>query len=189
MDNKVGPGDDKAPRPVKSTSKKSSDKNDNKKNKVFVKNTIDLNPKIDDRTMGEAKTNGVVFTWGRMNPPTIGHEKLVEKVISVARQNNATPFVYLTQSYDSKKNPLPYGTKVRLAQKAFGKVVKKSRSKTLIQVMKEIQDMGHSKVTMVVGSDRVNEFKTLLDKYNGKDFTFESIDIVSAGERDPDAGI
>src|SRR6056300_1748367 len=188
MDNRVGPGDEKAPRSIKKPSKKSDKKNDNNKNKAFVKNTIDLNPTIDDKTMGEAKDSGTaVFTWGRMNPPTVGHEKLVNKVKQVAQQNNAMPHIYLTQTYDSKKNPIPYGTKIRLAQKAFGNIVSKSKSKTLIQVMKELQTMGHNKVIMVVGSDRVQEFKTLLNRYNGKDFSFESINVVSAGDRDPDA--
>ena len=188
MDNRVGPGDEKAPRSIKKPSKKSDKKNDNNKNKAFVKNTIDLNPTIDDKTMGEAKDSGTaVFTWGRMNPPTVGHEKLVNKVKQVAQQNNAMPHIYLTQTYDSKKNPIPYGTKIRLAQKAFGNIVSKSKSKTLIQVMKELQTMGHNKVIMVVGSDRVQEFKTLLNRYNGKDFSFESINVVSAGNRDPDA--
>ena len=172
--------DEKKPR------KKSVSNTDNNKNKTFVKNTINLNPTIDD-TIGEAKSDTVVFTWGRMNPPTIGHQKLVEKVVAVARQNNAMPHVYLSQSYDSKKNPLPYKTKIRLAKKAFGNIVTESRSKTLIQVMKELQEMGHTKAIMVVGSDRVGEFKKLLNTYNGKEFKFESISVVSAGERDPDA--
>ena len=172
--------DEKKPR------KKTASNTDNKKNKTFVKNTIDLNPKIDD-TIGEAKSETTVFTWGRMNPPTIGHQKLVDKVVAVARQNNAMPHVYLSQSYDSKKNPLPYKTKIRLAKKAFGNIVTESRSKTLIQVMKELQEMGHTKAIMVVGSDRVGEFKKLLNTYNGKDFSFESIQVVSAGDRDPDS--
>lgn len=172
--------DEKKPR------KKSVSNTDNNKNKTFVKNTINLNPTIDD-TIREAKSDTVVFTWGRMNPPTIGHQKLVEKVVVVARQNNAMPHVYLSQSYDSKKNPLPYKTKIRLAKRAFGNIVTESRSKTLIQVMKELQEMGHTKAIMVAGSDRVGEFKKLLNTYNGKDFSFESIQVVSAGDRDPDS--
>ena len=97
------------------------------------------------------------------------------------------PHLYLSQSYDSKKNPLPYATKIALAKKAFGSMVTKSRSKTLMQVAKELEDMGHTKLIMIAGSDRVEEFKTLLNKYNGKDYTFDSIEVVSAGERDPDA--
>ena len=157
-------------------------KKDKKKNDAVVKNTIEINPSLE-----EAVSPTTVFSFGRMNPPTIGHEKLVDKINAVAKQNNAMPHLYLSQSYDSKKNPLPYATKIALAKKAFGSMVMKSRSKTLMQVAKELEDMGHTKLIMVAGSDRVEEFKTLLNKYNGKDYTFDSIEVVSAGERDPDA--
>ena len=157
-------------------------KKDKKKNDAVVKNTIEINPSLE-----EAVSPTAVFSFGRMNPPTIGHEKLVAKINAVAKQNNAMPHLYLSQSYDSKKNPLPYATKIALAKKAFGSMVVKSRSKTLMQVAKELEDMGHTKLIMVAGSDRVAEFKTLLNKYNGKDYTFDSIEVVSAGERDPDA--
>jgi hypothetical protein len=157
-------------------------KKDKKKNDAIVKNTIEINPKLEEDVSPTA-----VFSFGRMNPPTIGHEKLVDKINTVAKQNNAMPHLYLSQSYDSNKNPLPYATKIALAKKAFGSMVMKSRSKTLMQVAKELEDMGHTKLIMVAGSDRVAEFKTLLNKYNGKDYTFDSIEVVSAGERDPDA--
>lgn len=157
-------------------------KKDKKKNDAVVKNTIEINPSLE-----EAVSPTAVFSFGRMNPPTIGHEKLVAKINAVAKQNNAMPHLYLSQSYDSNKNPLPYATKIALAKKAFGSMVMKSRSKTLMQVAKELEDMGHTKLIMVAGSDRVTEFKTLLNKYNGKDYTFDSIEVVSAGERDPDA--
>ena len=157
-------------------------KKDKKKNDAVVKNTIEINPSLE-----EAVSPTAVFSFGRMNPPTIGHEKLVAKINAVAKQNNAMPHLYLSQSYDSKKNPLPYATKIALAKKAFGSMVVKSRSKTLMQVAKELEDMGHTKLIMVAGSDRVAEFEELLNKYNGKDYTFDSIEVVSAGERDPDA--
>ena len=157
-------------------------KKDKKKNDAVVKNTIDINPSLE-----EATSQTVVFSFGRMNPPTIGHEKLVDKINAVAKQNNAMPHLYLSQSYDSKKNPLPYATKIALAKKAFGNMVTKSRSKTIMQVAKELEDMGHTKLIMVAGSDRVAAFEELLNKYNGKDYTFDSIEVVSAGQRDPDA--
>jgi nicotinic acid mononucleotide adenylyltransferase len=163
--------------------KKKDPKSQKKKQEVLVKNTIELNPKLDEATNSDT----VVISWGRMNPPTAGHEKLVAKVLSVAKQNNAMPHIYLSQSYDSKKNPLPYKTKIKLARRAFGNLVTESSAKTIMQVAKELQDMGHKKLILVVGSDRVKEFETLLNKYNGKDYSFESIEIVSAGQRDPDA--
>jgi len=157
-------------------------KKDKKENDIIVKNTIDLNPKIEEEVGHPA-----VFAFGRMNPPTIGHEKLVKKVQAVAKQKGGMPHIFLSQSYDSKKNPLPYKTKIKLAKRAFGNIVTESPAKTIIQVMQELERMGHKSVTLIAGSDRVNEFKALLTKYNGKDYTFDSIDVVSAGDRDPDA--
>jgi hypothetical protein len=128
-----------------------------------------------------------VFTFGRMNPPTIGHQKLVDKVKAEAKKQGAMPHVYLSHTQNAKKDPLDYNTKIRFARKAFGPSVTKSASKTIIQVLQELEKMGHTEATLVVGSDRVGEFKTFLNKYNGKDFTFKKIKVISAGQRDPDA--
>ena len=157
-----------------------------------VNNNIEINPTMDDAATNtgmrtEGKDDTVVIGYGRMNPITVGHEKLVNKVTSVASSKGATPQVYLTRSQDPKKNPLDYNDKIAYAKKAFGnKIVAKSNARTIIEVMKELQG-SYGKVVLVVGSDRVNEFNTLLNKYNGKDYTFDSIEIVSAGDRDPDA--
>ena len=134
----------------------------------------------------------IVFTFGRMNPPTIGHQKLVDKVTSTAKSNRADARVYLSHTSvqtdpKNKKDPLSYKEKIRYAKKAFGNSVTQSESKTVFDVAKELQKAGYTDAIMVVGSDRVKEFQTLLNKYNGKDFTFDSIKVVSAGERDPDA--
>lgn len=128
-----------------------------------------------------------VITFGRMNPPTVGHQKVVEKVKAEAKKQGAMPHVYLSHSQDKKKNPLDYNTKIRIARKAFGPSVTKSRARTIIEVMQELEKMGHKEVTLIAGSDRVAEFKKLLNRYNGKDFTFDKIIVKSAGERDPDA--
>jgi predicted kinase/nicotinic acid mononucleotide adenylyltransferase len=128
-----------------------------------------------------------VITWGRLNPVTIGHEKLVNKVESEAKKRGAMPHVFISHSQDAKKNPLDYNTKYNFARKAFGPVVTKSTSKTIIQVLQEVEKMGHNEVVIIVGSDRVSEFKTLTSKYNGKDYTFDKLEVISAGERDPEA--
>lgn len=129
----------------------------------------------------------IVFTFGRMNPPTIGHQKLVDKVNAVAKSNGADARVYLSHTQNNKKDPLDYTAKYNLAKKAFGPTVFKSNSKTVIQILQELEKGGYTDIVMVAGSDRVPEFKSLLTKYNGKDYNFDSIDVVSAGERDPDA--
>ena len=128
-----------------------------------------------------------VIAWGRMNPVTSGHEQLVNKVKSVARRERGEPRIYLSHTQNAKKDPLQYKDKIAMTKKAFGSVVKQSASRTLIQLMQELQKAGFTEITMVAGSDRVSEYNTLLNKYNGKDYTFDKIKVVSAGQRDPDA--
>ena len=170
------------------TSKKKTDKTEKSKktskkvkDELLVKNSIEINPKLE-----EAPNKTVVLGWGRMNPITVGHEKLVNKIKSVARAEGATPLVYVSHSQDAKKNPLDYDDKIMLAKKAFGNIIVKSNSRTIIQIMQELQK-DFSKVVLVVGQDRIKQFDELLNKYNGKDYNFDSINIVSAGDRDPDS--
>ena len=129
----------------------------------------------------------IVITFGRMNPPTVGHQKLVQKVQSVAKANNADSRIYLSHTQNNKKDPLTYAEKISLARAAFGNIVVKSNSKTIIEVSKELEKSGYTDLILVVGSDRIAEFEKLLGKYNGKEYNFNSIKVVSAGERDPDA--
>lgn len=145
---------------------------------------INIRPK--DKIL-EAKGTTAVLTFGRMNPPTIGHEVLVKKVIDTARKSSGTPLIFLSHSSDAKKNPLSYEEKVRLAQAAFGRnIVVKSQARTIIQVLKQLTS-SFDNVKVVVGSDRVPEFERILKTYNGRDFKFNSVEVVSAGTRDPDA--
>lgn len=149
------------------------------------KDEIVINPDI-DQVVNEARERTAVFAWGRMNPPTIGHEKLVRKLQQEARKANGDAILMLSHSQDKKKNPLDYEDKIKLSKRAFGAVVYPSRSRTIIDAAKELQSK-YNKLVMIAGSDRVQEYETLLNKYNGKDYTFDSIEVVSAGERDPDA--
>ena len=127
-----------------------------------------------------------VFTFGRMNPPTIGHEKLVNKVRAVAKIHKGDPLVYLSHTHKLPKDPLEYSVKIKLVKKAFGNIVKISRSNTIIKVLQELEKK-YDEIVLVVGSDRIREFDEFLNKYNGKDYSFDTIKVVSAGERDPDA--
>lgn len=165
--------------------KKTADKNssDEKQDKKRFNPTRFVNVKPE---ITEAMNDTVVITFGRMNPVTVGHEKLINKVLATARSKRATPFVYLSHTTDSKKNPLPYDQKLMFAQAAFGsRLVVKSRAKTIIQIAQELQKTFKTLI-LVVGSDRVKEFESLLNRYNGKEFTFDNIEVISAGERDPD---
>ena len=128
----------------------------------------------------------VVFTFGRMNPPTTGHQLLVNKLVAYARQIGAAPRVYLSHSVGAK-DPLQYDKKIAFARAAFGSLVKKSNARNVIDILKSLEKEGYTHVTMFAGSDRVPEFTKLLQKYNGKEYNFEQIDVKSAGERDPDA--
>jgi hypothetical protein len=122
-----------------------------------------------------------------MNPPTVGHQKLVQKIQSVAKANNADSRIYLSHTQNNKKDPLTYAEKIGLARAAFGNIVVKSNAKTIIEVSKELEKSGYTDLILVVGSDRIAEFERLLNAYNGKEYKFDSIKVVSAGERDPDA--
>ena len=140
------------------------------------------------------ETKLVYFTFGRMNPPTIGHEKLLIKLAANAR---TFPYrVYLSQSQDNGKNPLQYKEKIKIARKMFPKharqIIMDPKIKNVFDVMTKLYNEGFRRVVMVVGSDRINEFDILLNKYNGKKgkhgfYNFERIQTISAGERDPDA--
>ncbi|MCG7944787.1 MAG: hypothetical protein N0C84_00415 [Candidatus Thiodiazotropha taylori] len=127
-----------------------------------------------------------VITFGRFNPPTVGHSKLVDKVRSVARLEKGEPMVYLSHSNDKKKNPLNYSDKIKIAQKSFGTIVKRTSSSTIIKILQELEGK-YDRLIMVVGSDRVQGMRKLLNDYNGKDYDFAEIIVVSAGARDPDA--
>jgi len=141
------------------------------------------------------ETKEVVFTFGRFNPPTVGHEKLISKVASLAKGNNYR--VYVSKSQDPKKNPLDFNTKIKIMRKMFPKhgrnIMSDKDVRNVFDVLVKLYDQGFTKVTMVVGSDRVNEFSIQTNKYNGVKsrhglYNFEDgINVVSAGERDADA--
>lgn len=136
----------------------------------------------------------VYFTFGRMNPPTIGHGKLLDKLASMAGRN---PYkVFLSQSQDASKNPLSYSDKVKHVRKMFPKharqIMINRNVKTAIEAAVELYNQGFRKIVMIVGSDRIREFDVLLNKYNGKEarhgfYNFMDIKVASAGDRDPDA--
>lgn len=154
-------------------------------------NQINLNPEYIIRADGikEAALKTVVFSFGRMNPPTVGHEKLVDKIVSVAKANKADARLFLSRTEGDKKNPLPYSEKMKLAKMAFPGVVQETPAGMypagFIGLLKMLEDK-YDKVIIVVGSDRLPNIKALATKYNGTEYKFQEIEVVSAGERDPD---
>ena len=131
----------------------------------------------------------LTFAFGRFNPPTTGHAKLMREVITQARKNNANHVVYASASQDSRKNPLDVNTKVRFMKKMFPQnkiLAAGGNQRTFMEILK-FYDKMYGDIIMVAGSDRIREFQALADKYNGRDYNYKSIKVVSSGERDPDA--
>ena len=132
----------------------------------------------------------VAFTFGRFNPPTIGHEKLCD---AVRRANPSDYKIYASQSQNPKKDPLQYAKKIAYMRQSFPKhkrniVVSKARN--VFEILVELNN--YENLIMVVGSDRVKEFDMLIKKYNGVAsrhgfYEFKNVEVLSAGERDPDA--
>jgi len=124
------------------------------------------------------------FAFGRMNPPTTGHKKLVDTIVSQPGDH----FLFLTHTQDAKSNPLSFEDKMLYAKKMFPDItVGDAGVRTIIDAMKKLESMGYRDIIYVAGSDRVQQFDQLLSKYNGKDYQFNSIRTVNAGMRDPDA--
>ena len=150
--------------------------------------------KFKDFLLKEAKEKHAVLAFGRMNPPTTGHLKLVDKVKDVANQHGASHHVVLSHSQDKSKNPLSARQKLKHAQRFFPNTnlsVSNAESPNFLTQAAKLHKKGVTHLHMVAGSDRVPEYKQLLQKYNGTHedalFNFKEIHVHSAGQRDPDA--
>jgi len=137
-----------------------------------------------------------VFAFGRFNPPTIGHEKLIDTLRAVAQKNDARPYLFLSHKQNSKTDPLTYQEKVNYI-KSTGKFedieIGDEAVNTIVQALQKLMNEGRTRVIMIAGSDRVNSFKQFLNQYNKQTdkkgnlvFDFDFVDVVSSGERDPD---
>ena len=138
----------------------------------------------------EAKVRPVVLTFGRFQPPTVGHQLLITSVINIARKYGAEHRIYPSRTQDAKKNPLSTRDKIRFMRRFFKKanIVDDKDAITVFHVLQKLSDQGYKHVVLVVGSDRVPEFKKAIGKYVGKDgYQFDKFEVVSAGDRDPDA--
>ena len=145
----------------------------------------------------EAKQKTVVFSFGRLNPPTVGHQKLLQKIVQTAKRMSGQPMMFVSYSQDAKKNPLTAKQKIAYIKTMFPKEARElkleenSSLRNAMDIATELNGK-FDNLVMVVGSDRVNDFKTLLNKYNDVEskhgfYKYDNIQIVSAGERDPDA--
>ena len=141
--------------------------------------------------MGEPSSEGAVVVFGRFNPPTTGHEKLLKSASTEASRTGADLRIYPSRSVDAKKNPLQPGTKIEYMQKMFPDYAESIKddpnAKTIFDVLIACQNLAYKSVTIVVGQDRLAEFQGLAQKYNGDLYDFEEIKVISAGQRDADA--
>lgn len=130
----------------------------------------------------------MVLFFGRANPPHLGHGLAFKKVLEIAKNNSADHVIYITKTIDKKKNPLTVNRKIFWLRKMFGsKINFVPAPGSFIEAVKA-QNGKYEQIIVVAGSDRVGEYQKLLDRYNGtKEFSFDKIRVVSAGERDPDA--
>ena len=136
------------------------------------------------------KTKGTLtIAFGRFNPPTTGHEKLLDNVASSSDDDDY--IIVPSRSQDAKKNPLDANMKVSVMQKMFpkhkSKIINDESNRTIFDVLKKAHTDGYAGVRIVGGADRVGEFEKLANNYNGKLYQFDNLEVMSAGERDPDS--
>jgi phosphopantetheine adenylyltransferase len=138
------------------------------------------------------KTKGTLtIAFGRFNPPTIGHQQLMDVAAQSAASDEGDYLIYPSRSQDKKKNPLDPDTKVSYMRQMFPqhseRIVNDANTKTIFDVLKKAHNDGYTNVRIVGGADRVKEFEKLSNTYNGQLYAFDAIEVVSAGDRDPDA--
>ena len=133
----------------------------------------------------------ITITFGRFNPPTVGHEKLLQAASKIAAGGDLK--IYPSRTHEPKKNPLSPGSKIEFMKKMFPdheeSIVDNPKMKSIFDVLKSVNNAGYSSINIVVGADRQAEFESLAQKYNGEEgfYSFDQIRVVSAGTRDPDA--
>lgn len=150
--------------------------------------TLDL---INDQIEISRSSNIIVFSFGRFNPPHIGHQLLVESINAIAMRTNADRLLFVSPSEKTVTNPLDFNFKLKLLEQIFPNIpiIGRTYIRTLFDVLLQLEILGWEKLLMVVGSDRKKEFQALLDKYiNHEDLErrlkFETYQIISIGDRD-----
>ena len=134
---------------------------------------------------------GVVVVFGRFNPPTVGHEKLLKRAAKEADKRGYELRIYPSRSQDAKKNPLTPQMKISYMRQMFpdyaDSIIDDKGSKTIFNVLTGANEEGHKNMIIMVGQDRLGEFQGLSHKYNGELYTYDQLEVVSAGDRDPDS--
>ena len=138
------------------------------------------------------KTKGTLtIAFGRFNPPHSGHLQLMDTAAASAEQEGSDYIIVPSRSQDKKKNPLDPDTKISYMRRMFPqhseRIVNDANTKTIFDVLKKAHNDGYTNVRIVGGADRVKEFEKLSNNYNGQLYAFDAIEVISAGERDPDS--
>ena len=186
-----GPGEEDGAEVKKREAEKESKKRSSVKSaEDQAKERKNQTPNEDNKTRQPGEDT-VTLVFGRFNPPTVGHKKLLDAAAQVA--GNGDMRVYPSRSQDPKKNPLDPDEKANLMRKMFpdhkDSIINDGEVRTIFDAMKIADEEGYKNVNIVVGSDRVTEFDNLAQKYNGKMYDFDDIEVISAGERDDGEGV
>ena len=146
------------------------------------------------KDINTVKNGKAVFTFGRMNPPTLGHEVLISKVIEIGNVEKRESFIILSKKSDPKKNPIPYQDKLTSLDKAMPRVnfIDSEQIVTIFDAIKYLTSKGYTDLVLVCGSDRVASYTSLFEPYKNhsdpeKNLGYTSLVVQSAGERDPDS--
>lgn len=128
----------------------------------------------------------IAFAFGRLNPPTSGHQLLVNKILEIAKKHDAIPIIFLSRTEDKKKNPLPFNLKIKMARKFFPEItfIDDPNIKNPINAFTWIANNGFEEVYFIAGSDRIDKYRDIAERNKTR---FKVVELISSGDRDPDA--
>ena len=154
--------------------------------------TVNISPDLQAGPPPVPKTRGTLtIAFGRFNPPHAGHQQLMDTAAAAAEAEESDYMIVPSRSNDPKKNPLDADTKVAFMRGMFpqhsSRIQNDQNTRTIFDVLKKAHNDGYTNVRIVGGADRVKEFDKLANNYNGSLYQFDNVEVVSAGDRDPDA--
>ena len=154
--------------------------------------TVNISPDLAAGPPPVPKTRGTLtIAFGRFNPPHAGHQQLMDTAAAAAEAEESDYMIVPSRSNDPKKNPLDADTKVAFMRGMFpqhsSRIQNDQNTRTIFDVLKKAHNDGYTNVRIVGGADRVKEFDKLANNYNGSLYQFDNVEVVSAGDRDPDA--
>ena len=153
---------------------------------------VNISPDLEAGPPPVPKTRGTLtIAFGRFNPPHAGHQQLMDTAAAAAEAEESDYMIVPSRSNDPKKNPLDADTKVAFMRGMFpqhsSRIQNDQNTRTIFDVLKKAHNDGYTNVRIVGGADRVKEFDKLANNYNGSLYQFDNVEVVSAGDRDPDA--